>query len=122
MMGGLGILFISIPGHILRLFTPDADIIHAAIAPLRLLGIMQFFDAIGMVYHGALRGAGDNTFLAIADLSLMWLILLPTTYFAGVYLNGGIMGAWLALAAYIAGYATMAHLRFRFGPWRKIVV
>ena len=121
MMGGLGILFMAIPGYILRLFTPDATIIQTAIPPLRLLGVVQFFDAIGMVYHGALRGAGDNTFLAAADLILMWVMLLPVTYFAGVYLDYGIMGAWFPLAIYIAGYALMAYLRFRYGPWSKIV-
>ncbi|UCH10634.1 MAG: MATE family efflux transporter [Fidelibacterota bacterium] len=121
-MGTMGILFMAIPRLILLVFTPDQAIVATAVMPLRVLGIAQFFDAVGMVYHGALRGAGDNTFPAAAELTLMWLLFLPATYITAIRFDWGIIGGWIALAIYIAGYAVVAYLRFKKGPWKKVIV
>ncbi len=122
LMGSMGILFMSFPRVILRLFTPEVELIEMAVSPLVVLGLVQFFDAIGMVHLGALRGAGDNRYLAIADLLLMWLFFLPVTYLTTLYYQYGIMGGWIALAVYIAGFAGLARHRFLTGPWRTIKV
>ena len=122
LMGSMGILFIIFPGPILRIFTPDADIIATGILPLQILGMVQFFDAVGMVHHGALVGAGDNTFQALAEMLIMWLFFIPTTYFTGIILGWGIISGWAALGFYIIAYAAVAFLRFRHGPWKQIVV
>jgi putative MATE family efflux protein len=122
LMGAIGILFILFPRTILEVFTVDAEIVAAGIIPLRVLGMVQFFDAIGMVHHGALRGAGDNTFPAIAEILLMWVFFLPAVYITGIRLDWGINGGWVALAIYIAAYAIIAYFRFHYGPWKRIVV
>lgn len=122
LMGTMGILFIIFPEHILRIFTPDSAIIATGILPLQILGLVQFFDAVGMVHHGALVGAGDNTFQALAEITIIWLFFLPATYITGIILNWGITGGWAALGLYIIAYAAVAFLRFRHGPWRHIVV
>jgi putative MATE family efflux protein len=122
LMGTMGILFMAIPRSILLVFTPEESIIETAVMPLRVLGLVQFFDAVGMVYHGALRGAGDNTFPAVADLMLMWLFFLPATYVTAIRFDWGILGGWVALGIYIAGYAVVAYLRFKNGPWKKVIV
>ncbi len=122
LMGSMGILFISLPRVILRIFTPEMELIEMAVTPLVVLGLVQFFDAIGMVHLGALRGAGDNRYPAIADLLLMWLFFLPVTYVTALYYQYGILGGWIALAVYIAGFAALARHRFLTGPWRTIVV
>ncbi|UCD37373.1 MAG: MATE family efflux transporter [Fidelibacterota bacterium] len=122
LMGTMGIIFILVPQHILQMFTPDKAIITAGTMPLRILGLVQFFDAVGMVHHGALRGAGDNVFPAVVDLMLMWLIFLPITYTTSIRLDWGIVGGWIALAVYIVGYAILAYSRFRYGPWKRLVI
>ena len=121
-MGSMGILFMTIPRPILLIFTPEESIVQTAVMPLRVLGLVQFFDAVGMVYHGALRGAGDNTFPAVAELMLMWLFFLPAAYITAIRFDWGIMGGWVALAIYIAGYAVVAYFRFKNGPWKKLIV
>ncbi len=122
LMGTMGVLFIVFPEPILRIFTPDTAIIATGIMPLQILGLVQFFDAVGMVHHGALVGAGDNTFQALAEMILMWLFFIPATYITSIILDWGITSGWAALGFYIIAYAAMAFLRFRHGPWRQIVV
>ncbi|UCH62281.1 MAG: MATE family efflux transporter [Fidelibacterota bacterium] len=122
LMGAMGILFILFPRPILHIFTPDEAIVTAGVLPLQILGLVQFFDAVGMVHHGALVGAGDNTFQAIGEMIIMWLLFLPATYVTSILMDWGITGGWVALAFYIVAYATMAYLRFRYGPWKRIVV
>jgi putative MATE family efflux protein len=122
LMGSMGLLFILFPRVILQVFTVDAEIVEAGIVPLRILGMVQFVDAVGMVYHGALRGAGDNMFPAIAEIILMWVFFLPAVYVTGIRLDWGINGGWVALAIYIAAYAIIAYFRFHYGPWKRIVI
>ena len=121
-MGALGALFIMIPAPILRLFTPDINIIQQATVPLQIVGLVQFFDAIGMVHHGALRGAGDIVFPAVAELLLMGLVFLPLTYFTSIILGWGLVGGWIAVAVHLAAYSITFLLRFRYGPWKNIVL
>lgn len=121
-MGAMGILFLTIPQGILRIFTNDQAIITTAMIPLQILGLVQFIDAIGMVHLGALRGAADNTYLATADLLLMWFFFLPVSYVTAVYTNLGILGGWIALAFYIFFFALVASQRFKRGTWRTITV
>ena len=122
MMGTLGIAFILLPRQILGLFTPVEAIIATGVLPLQILGLVQFADAVGMVHFGALRGAGDNVFPAVTEIALMWLFLLPVTYVTSLRLGWGIDAGWVALAVYIVIYAGIFFLRFRYGPWRRIVV
>ena len=122
LMGSMGILFMSVPRIILRLFTPEDELIEMAVSPLVVLGMVQFVDAIGMVHLGALRGASDNRYPAIVDLLLMWLFFLPVTYLTALHYQYGIMGGWIALAIYLAAFAAFTRHRFLTGPWRTIAI
>lgn len=122
LMGAMGILFVLFPRIILQVFTVNAEIVAAGIVPLRILGFVQVVDAIGMTYHGALRGAGDNVFPAVAEIIMMWAFFLPAVYVSGIYLGWGVNASWVALAIYIAAYAIMAYFRFHYGPWKRIVI
>jgi putative MATE family efflux protein len=121
-MGAMGVAFLAAPQGILRIFTNDQAIIVTGTIPLQILGLVQFFDAIGMVHLGALRGAADNFFPAIADILLMWLFFLPVSYVTAVYSDWGILGGWIALAFYISFFALAASQRFKHGTWRTITV
>ena len=122
LMGTLGVLFMALPRPILAIFTTDTAIVEAGLLPLRVLGLVQFFDAVGMVHHGALRGAGDNVFPATVDIALMWLFFLPVTYLTGIRWGWGMAGGWVALAVYIALYAVAVYWRFHRGPWRQLAL
>ncbi len=122
LMGAMGVIFMVAPRLILRIFTPVDEIITAGAFPLVILGAVQFFDAIGMVHLGALRGAGDNGYPAKMDLALMWGFFVPATFVSAITFTMGINGGWLALAIYIISFAYLARRRFQAGQWKLIIV
>jgi len=121
-MGSLGVLFVLLPGPLLKLFTPDMEVVAAAIPALRLLGFLQVIDAVGMVHYGALRGAGDVLFPALVETAIMWFIFLPLAWLLGIQLGLGVFGGWLALATHLLIYSTVFLLRFSRGAWTVIKV
>ncbi|SVB53644.1 uncharacterized protein METZ01_LOCUS206498, partial [marine metagenome] len=56
-MGTMGILFLLFPRPILLIFTNDREVIEMGLVALRILGVVQFFDAVGMTLWFALSGA-----------------------------------------------------------------
>jgi len=83
--------------------------------------IFQTLDAIGIVYTGALRGAGDTVFPGILTVVLSW----------GVIVGGGFLmvrlfpelestGPWIAATAYIAILGVVLAIRFERGGWKRL--
>lgn len=121
-MGVLGVIFILVPAPILRIFTLEESIITSAAPALRLLGVVQFADAVGQVHYGALRGAGDVLFPALAEIGVMWIVLLPLAWVFGAQLGWGLMGGWAAVSAHITIYSIIFMARFAREPWRHITI
>lgn len=119
-MGTLGVIFLTIPGIILELFTDDPAVVTAGIKGLRILGVVQFIDAFGITYWFAISGAGNTKFPAILEVSLVYLLFLPGVYFLGITLGIGFTGAWLSLALYITVYAVVIGLKIFRGDWKHI--
>jgi len=59
-MGTMGIIFILFPDTILPFFTRDQEVIRLGLVALRILGVVQFADAVGMTLWFALCGAGNT--------------------------------------------------------------
>ncbi len=121
-MGSMGLIFIFFPRQILVLFTSEPSVIEIGSIPLRILGFVQFIDAVGMTLMGALRGAGDTAYVAYADTLLNWFVFLPITWFLGVFMKMGVNGAWSAFIVYLVAFAAVLGRRFVRGKWKSIVV
>ncbi len=117
-MGTMGILFLLFPRPILLIFTNDGEVIEMGLVALRILGVVQFFDAVGMTLWFALSGAGDTLFPAIIDLSLSWGIFLPGSYLLGIVFGYGLIGPWLAFAIYLFLYAICITWKTLKGDWK----
>ena len=83
--------------------------------------IFQVFDAAGIIFIGALRGAGDT----------LWPMAVSAALMVGVILGGGwlmlklfpqleSLGAWIACAAYVIVLGITMLARFEAGKWRQI--
>ena len=82
--------------------------------------IFQTLDAVGIVYTGALRGAGDTFIPSLATVILSWVVIV---------LGGWVMtrvapgleatGPWIAATAYIALLGIFVGVRFERGGWRS---
>jgi MATE family multidrug resistance protein len=96
-MLGSGLLFVSIPRLIARLFSPDPTVIRVGAALLLVAAAFQLFDGLQTVATGALRGAGDTRTPMFANFVAYWMIGLPLGYFLAFPMAWGALGIWIGL-------------------------
>ena len=121
-MGSMGFLFIFCPHWIIPIFSTDHEIIRMGIPCLRIIGVLQCFDAVGITLFFVLTGAGNTRFPAVADMIIVWLVFLPVSYYLGIVMEMGVVGAWLGFAAWIIPLAVVMALKVRTGTWKQIKV
>ena len=121
-MGSMGLLFIFGPHWVITIFSDEPEIIRLGIPCLRIIGVLQFFDAIGLTLFFVLTGAGNTRFPAIMNMATCWLMFLPLSYYLSIYLEMGIIGAWFGFAAWIVPFAIIMALKVSTGSWKKIEV
>lgn len=91
------------PAHIARIFTPNVDVIHAAVPLLMVAAAFQFFDGIQITTTGALRGAGQTIAPLYTHLCCYWVVGLPLGLWLGFHLGYGAAGLWIGLLAGLVG-------------------
>jgi MATE family multidrug resistance protein len=92
-----GILFVSVPHLLARVFTFDPVVIEAASTLLLIAAAFQLFDGIQIVSTGALRGIGETRIPMLANLVAYWLVGLPVGALLGFKLRWGAPGFWIGL-------------------------
>ncbi|MFZ1946455.1 MAG: MATE family efflux transporter [bacterium] len=118
----IGLVFMIFPGQLVSLINSDPEVIRTGAQILRLAAIFQFFDGVGIVSSGSLRGAGDTMWTMTVMVSYAWLIFVPLAYVGGFLLHGGAVGAWAGATVYIIGLGITFYLRFRSGRWQRIKI
>ena len=121
-MGTMGVVFIFFPKFILLLFTNDPEIIKMGVWGLRLIGFLQFVDAVCFTLFLALTGAGNTLFPALVESLLIWCFMLPVSYYIGVVLMVGFKGPFVAFAIYLLLMAVILSLKMKKGDWKDIEV
>ena len=114
----LGIIFILLPQYVLTIITTNQSIIDVAKPALRIAGFAQIFYATGVVLANGLQAAGKTLFVMLSESITNLLIFVPLAYFFGIYLKGGLIGAWLALPVYIILYSSVIFIKFKYGNWK----
>jgi putative MATE family efflux protein len=114
----LGIVFILIPQYVLTIITTNQSIIDMAKPALRIAGFAQIFYATGVVLANGLQAAGKTLYVMLSESITNLLIFVPLAYFFGIFLKGGLIGAWLALPIYIILYSSVIFIKFKYGNWK----
>lgn len=97
------------------------EIIDTGATIMLCAAAFQLFDAVGIVYVGALRGAGDTLWPMIVTVCLSWSVILGGGYLAVTYLPQlASVGPWLAASAYVILMGLLLAWRFESGAWRRI--
>lgn len=96
----LGLPMLLVPEAILGLFLHQDSLIELGKIPLMLTGVMITLDSAALVFNQALQGAGAHKSVMQISLSMQWLFFLPVAWFLGIYLQGGLLGIWIAQLAY----------------------
>ena len=121
-MGTMGTVFIIIPERIISIFTNNLEIISLGIPCLKIIGVLQYFDAIGLTLFFILPAAGNTRFPAIVNTAICWILFLPLSYYLGIKMEMGVVGAWISFAAWIVPFALIMALKVRTGSWKLIEV
>jgi putative MATE family efflux protein len=121
-MGTMGMSFILIPEYYLFLFTDDPEIIQMGVFGLRMIGAVQFLDAIGFTLWFALSGAGNTLFPAVVESCLTWGVIVLGSYVFGVVLNLGFKAPWLLFPVYMGLFAGIMVWKISKGDWKEIEV
>jgi len=121
----LGVLFASAPWLFVNIFGSGnsaeyAEILAMSRPVMKVLAVFVFFDAIGMIFADALRGAGDTRFQMLGGSAAAWLLFVPGIWYITHYAGGELIHAWAWGAFYMVLLAVFFSLRFRSGLWRNI--
>jgi len=107
-------IYLSVPGPILRSFTPDPAVIAVAGQILLLVALLQIADGIQVTASGALRGIGRTRVAMLANLVGHFGVGVPVMLLGCYVLKLGVVGLWCGLAA---GLFTAAGLLLH--AWRR---
>ena len=107
--------------ELIGLFSADPQVIRIGAAILVMMAIYQIFDAMYVVYNGALRGAGDTLAPAIVLAALVWTIGVGGGFVVATYRPElGVIGPWAAMTLYGALLGLFLMTRFARGRWKAI--
>ncbi len=134
---GIAVVYMSVCGALMFIFrapliglfahgaqTPPeeaAQIIQIGSMLMIAAAFFQAFDAVGIVYMGALRGAGDTLWPGVVTIVLSWTVIVGVG-FGLVKLAPGLgpLGPWIAASLYIAIFGVVLALRWRRGAWKAL--
>ena len=121
-MAPMGLSFILFPEFYLYIFTNDLKIINMGAYGLRIVGALQFIDAVGFVLWFALSGAGNTFFPAMVEAVLTWVIIVLGSYIVGVYYSLGFNALWWLFPLHLGLFAVIMIWKTKQGDWKKIEV
>jgi multidrug resistance protein, MATE family len=134
---GMAVIYMTICGALMAIFrgelltvfttgegaTPAeaSEILRIGGAMMICAAIFQTFDALGIVYSGALRGAGDTIVPGVATVVLSWTVIVGGGWWLATRIpEWSSLGPWIASAAYIILLGFVMAGRFESGRWRRI--
>jgi MATE family multidrug resistance protein len=102
---------------------PDvaAEIVRIGGNMMICVAVFQTADAVGVVYSGALRGAGDTLWPSAATIIYSWVFILGAGWtLALLFPQLESIGPWIGAAVFIILFGVTMAWRFESGAWRKI--
>lgn len=115
-----GLLFFFLGPNIVGLYTDDLSIINSSTNIMKVIALIQPFQASAFAISGGLRGAGDTVSTLIVTIIGVFIIRLSVAYILINIIELGIVGAWIAmLSDQIIRWIGIT-LRYKTGKWKHI--
>lgn len=116
-----GVLFFILRQPMIGLFSHDPVVVALGGTLMIVASIWQFFDALFIIYSGALRGAGDTFVPMLALLGLQWsLVIAGGLLITRKFTHLGPTAPWYAVILYAILLGLFCLVRFNRGKWKKI--
>lgn len=109
--------------QILSLFSQGNDVVLTLGEPIMfIVGLTVSFQILGTITIGSLRGGGDLKFTAFLMMVCIGFIRPITSYVFAIYLNGGLIAAWMAIFLDQLTRSYVSQKRFETGKWLDIKI
>jgi MATE family multidrug resistance protein len=89
---------------------------------LRFVAAYSVFDAMGLIFSAAIRGAGDTRFAMLLNVVVGALFLVLPTFIATRFGSDGFTAAWYAVILFLVVLGLSFMARFQQGAWKKMRV
>jgi len=126
--GLLAILYLIIPKVFIYPFTLNDGLaelegsVDTIVVLLRFIALFCLFDAIFLVFLGALEGAGDTRFIMKMSIIISIFLLVVPCYVYIRYFNATLLGLWWIITINVVIYCAVFFWRFKTGPWKSMRV
>jgi putative MATE family efflux protein len=115
----LGVAFFLAAEPMIRLFTPDPEVVRYATLCLRIVSLGFPLYAYGMVLTQSFNGAGDAWTPTWLNLFCFWLWELPLAWLLARTLGLGPAGGFIAITVSYATLAFASGVLFQRGKWKE---
>jgi len=120
-MGSLSLVYAVSGGRLIGAFNDDPEVVRIGAGIMICAAVFQLFDAIGIVYHSALRGAGDTFVPSVVFIAASWIIILGGGWGAATVVpQWGSLGPWTAASGFIASTSVFLWWRWRSRAWMTV--
>jgi MATE family multidrug resistance protein len=125
----ISMIFVFAPEPLLNLFKAASissedylGVMELGAVLMRFVALFCLFDAMNLVFSGALKGAGDTSFImwAIAVVSIG--VMVVPVYLAVEVFGAGLYTAWALATAYICALGVVLMIRYKQGKWKTMRV
>ena len=122
-------IFVFVPEPLLNLFitnnhnlSQSGEIMELGVILIRFVAVFCLFDALNLVFSGAIKGAGDTRFIMWTIGALSLGVMIIPIYLAIEVFGAGIYMAWTLATLYICALGIAFMMRYRQGKWKRMRV
>lgn len=120
-MSLLSVIYLIWREPMIAFFTDDPEVIRIGASIMVCAAVFQVFDALGISYNSALRGAGDTFVPSVIFIVSHWVIVIGGGFaVAELFPQLGSVGPWIAAAVLIIFTGLLLWARWRSRVWMKI--
>jgi putative MATE family efflux protein len=121
-LGGVSIVYVCFPEHLVRIFTNEPAVLAAGTECLRIVAYGYAIYAWGIVMPQAFNGAGDTITPTKINFFCFWVLEIPLAYLLALHLGIGAQGVYWAIVSGETAAAAVAMVLFRRGTWKTTKV
>ncbi len=117
----LSIIYWFFGATLISWFNADPEVIEIGRKIMICAAVFQLFDAIGITYSSALRGAGDTFVPSMFFVISNWVIIVGGGWYVATYYpQFGSLGPWFAASTLIIVAGIFLWWRWHSRAWMKI--
>ena len=128
LFGSLAVLYLLLPEIFIYPFTFNEGLsdfqgsIELITLLLKFIAFFGMFDAMFLVFLGALEGAGDTRFILKMSVLISAGLLVVPCYLYVKYFQAELVVLWWIITLHVVIYCVVFFFRFQHGAWRHMRV